>query len=712
MSKPISPKPVTTIDGDGLPAYVSNGVIGLRVRAVPLERGIAVLNGLAGMHPHAFVESSPYAPYPFGADVRVNGTWLSDVPHCVEYGDQRYDFETGELHTTFRAHARDVTAEFDVLTFCSRSQPSLALQEVAVTFDGACDVSLRAVLDPGNIPGSFADRWHEMPIDQGETIDGALRWETNGAMSSCGAAFSTELRGASDVDCERPAPGATGPLCMTRMFRARRGRTYRLRQISALVPSQLHRQPDLQAARLVALGSRLGFDHLRQENRDEWAQLWQGRVNLVGAPTRWQAMADAAFFYLRSSVHPSSHASTSIFGLAQWHDYHYYYGHVMWDIETFSIPPLLLTQPDAAKTMLAFRCRGLDAAKDNARMWGFQGVQYPWEASPSRGEEVAPGAGDAASFEHHVSMAVAHALASYVYATGNENFLRLDAWPALVGISEWIASRVTKSPRGYEIRRAMGIAEREEPSDNVAFVNMAATVALRDTLRCGRQLGYAPTGPWQEIADNLVVPIDKRRRVILDHDDFTPKEEKGATPAALAGLFPYGYEVDPEVERATIEYYLDIADDYIGSPMLSSLYGVWATRIGDRERAADLLEEGYAKFVNDRFMNTHEYRHDKFPDQPIAGPFFANLSGFLLGCMYGFPALSLDDGDPTAWGKREVVLPTGWEGIAIDRIWARRRPARLEASHGDGRATIEFLDERRTGSTTALTSRSACDSQP
>ena len=29
----------------------------------------------------------------------------------------------------------------------------------------------------------------------------------------------------------------------------------------------------------------------------------------------------------------ASPASTSMFGLATWHDYHYYYGHVMWDIK-------------------------------------------------------------------------------------------------------------------------------------------------------------------------------------------------------------------------------------------------------------------------------------------------------------------------------------------------------------------------------------------
>jgi trehalose/maltose hydrolase-like predicted phosphorylase len=91
-----------------------------------------------------------------------------------------------------------------------------------------------------------------------------------------------------------------------------------------------------------------GFDVIRAENRAAWDEIWKGRIKLVGAEPRWQALADAAFFYLNSSVHASSCASTSIFGLATWHDYHYYYGHVMWDIEAFAVPVLTFVQPQAA----------------------------------------------------------------------------------------------------------------------------------------------------------------------------------------------------------------------------------------------------------------------------------------------------------------------------------------------------------------------------
>jgi len=44
---------------------------------------------------------------------------------------------------------------------------------------------------------------------------------------------------------------------------------------------------------------------------------------------------------------------------------------------------------------------------------------------------------------------------------------------------------------------------------------------------------------------------------------------------------------------------LRLADNYVGAPMLSALLGVYAARLGERERALELFERGYADFVID-----------------------------------------------------------------------------------------------------------------
>lgn len=96
-----------------------------------------------------------------------------------------------------------------------------------------------------------------------------------------------------------------------------------------------------------------------------------------------------------------------------------------------------------------------------------------------------------------------------------------------------------------------------------------------------------------------------------------------------------------------------------------------------------LLEDGYAKFVTGRFLQTLEYRPDRFPEQPMAGPFFANMGGLLLSLLLlGFPILRIDAGDLGGWVQGEIVLPKGWEAIEVDRLWVRGRPTRLRARHG------------------------------
>ncbi|MBX4159174.1 hypothetical protein K4A07_18805, partial [Lactiplantibacillus plantarum] len=110
----------------------------------------------------------------------------------------------------------------------------------------------------------------------------------------------------------------------------RSDRSVRLRQIVAAVPSIVHDRPDEEAVRRVARAKATGFDELRARNRAEWAELWRGRIVVEGASPAHQALIDAAFYYLNCSTHAASPSATSIFGLATWHDYHYYYGHVMW----------------------------------------------------------------------------------------------------------------------------------------------------------------------------------------------------------------------------------------------------------------------------------------------------------------------------------------------------------------------------------------------
>ena len=679
----ISPPPLRAVRPEYLPAYLSNGLLGARVGPIPFVEGLVIISGLTGLDPVDRVESFARGPYPFGGDVSINGRFLSRLPQHRRFVEQTYDFSCGELRSRFSFSVDGITAICEVLTFCSRSMPTLVAQEVRVTVNAECELGLVATLAVDGVPGRMLQRDVPPEGEDEPHCDGALLWETHGALSRCGAAYVTSFEGAEDVKRERVQHDSLASPSTTYKIKAQPGGRYAVRHITSLVCSSFHQEPDRQAIRLLNLGALRGFKRLREENRALWSELWCARPVIVGASARWQGLADAAFYYMHSSAHRSSLFSTAMFGLAYWPNYHYYRGHVMWDVETFAFPSIMIGAPETARAMLNFRLQRLPAAHLNAALHGRGGIQFPWESGTAHGDEVTPPHGQILGVEEHVNYSVALAFAGFYHATCDDQYLRQEAWPVLRGVAEWISTRVTETQRGFEIKDSLGLAEgRPAPVDNDAYVNMVAVRTLREAAEAANRLGY-PYPQWTELADRLLIPRNTSG-VIVNHDHFTAKEggEAGSAPEALAGFFPAGYRTDSESMRKTIEFYLGRAEGYVGQPMMSAPLGVFAAWIGDRALAARLFEEGYGAFINDPYRETNETSNVKMPDKPRSAPLFANLGGFLSSLYFGLPRLRSSSDDLESWSEAPAVMPEGWEGIEVERIWLRGQPYSLEAAHG------------------------------
>src|SRR4030095_574211 len=250
MEGPISPPPVAGSAGNELPAYVSNGVVGLKVRDNPLTPGMALLSGFSGAHPERKMEAAAFAPYPVAGDIRFDGVWMSDRPQWVRIVDQVYDFSTAELTTRLNFKVGGRQANIVVMLFCSREQPTVVCQEIVVDVDTASDVRIRARIDLSGIEGLALRYNRDTPGEAKPCCDGSLLWESAGAISTCGLAYVTEFVGDDRYPLRPPLDGEG--LRSDDALRARRGRQYKLRQLVSLVPSALHNQPDYQAARLIA----------------------------------------------------------------------------------------------------------------------------------------------------------------------------------------------------------------------------------------------------------------------------------------------------------------------------------------------------------------------------------------------------------------------------------------------------------------------------
>lgn len=683
MSAILSPPAVREYRPDFLPAYLSNGLLGLRAGRIPLIDGLCMVNGLVERDPVEDGEGFARAPYPLWGDVQVNGHALSLLPQAAHLGHQSYEFACGELRTRFSFRPDRVQAGVDLLTFCSRSLPTLVLQEMRVQVDQDCDLVLSGGVNPAGISGAWLSRRTQTPGSDTPVVDGLMEWETAGAFSSCGAAYTTSIEGPGTIRRSVDDLDERAPLRTSYAVRARPGATYVLRQITSVIASTLHSEPDRMAARMAYLGTARGFEKLRSDNAARWREIWRARPVLRGADVRWQGIMDASFFYLHTSAHASSPFTTSMFGLAYWPNYHYYRGHVMWDLEGFGLPPFFLSDPGIARAMLDYRVQRLAAARRNATMNGYRGMQFPWAASPVHGEEVIRLSKARVIFEQHVNMVVALAFARYCHASGDDQYLREHAWAVLKGVAEWITSRGVETERGFEMREALGIAEQEGPVNNHAYTNMAAAVVLREAARAGRQLGLSVPESWERLADAFYLPVDPASGVLLNHDGYVFKEDDvaSATPEALAGLFPFEYDPGREREQATLRFYLDHVGAYVGYPMLSAPLGAWAARLGDRDLSSQLFERGYADFIDEPWRVANEFSL-RMRDQVRAGPLVANMGGFLTSCLYGLTGLVLGPGEPDTWARRPAFMPSLWDAIEVERVWARGRPMRMVAEHG------------------------------
>jgi hypothetical protein len=96
---------------------------------------------MAGVHPEVHVDGAPHVPYPLAGDICLGQLGLLDLQHRAQFVEQRYNFACGELTSRFVFHGDGVEARVEVLTFCSRSQPTLVLQETRVEVSEPCELA-------------------------------------------------------------------------------------------------------------------------------------------------------------------------------------------------------------------------------------------------------------------------------------------------------------------------------------------------------------------------------------------------------------------------------------------------------------------------------------------------------------------------------------------------------------------------------------------
>jgi trehalose/maltose hydrolase-like predicted phosphorylase len=658
-----------------VPAYLANGVIGLRLPANPLDSGWATVSGFCTLDPATGVEQNAFAPWPLGLSLTVDADAI--VVDELAVTQWSYDLSCSELTAVAQGRGLRLTS----LAFASRSLPTVVCQAVTVQVDRPGRVTLELSLDAGGNDGR--PLWQSDGPQARGRVDGALQWTVDGEHGTLGAAIACEADRLPESHQRQVAALANGRGFAVRFtWEAQPNRPVIFHRIAAMLSDLTHAQPHLQAVRLAYLAADRGFDSLRAENREAWAALWRSRIIIDADDPQWQRLADACFSYLHSSIHPLSPCSTGLFGLGTWPGYHCFRGHIFWDIETFAYPPVLLTAPDSAMAMLDYRWRHVEAARRNAAMHGRRGLQFPWESGQRSGEEATPTTYPQIIHEQHVTLDVAMAFAQMAHCSADGAFVRDRAWPVLHGVAEWIVSRGKWTGRGFEIHRTMGICE-DRASDNNAFVNMAACCVLDEAIALADRLKQPPPAAWRAVREAMVVPRDAATGIIARRDDDAGEP----CTETLAAFYPYTFDTDRATYEATVKYYLQRGDTGAHMPMLPPLLPIHAARLGDADLTLDLLRRGCAEYVIEPFAMMDEFGWSRTQTKPKVGPYLAHAGAYLMNLLIGLPGLRPSADAPESWPTHPVTLPRGWSSIHAT-VPLRGSHYRLTAREGGLVATV------------------------
>jgi trehalose/maltose hydrolase-like predicted phosphorylase len=339
-----------------------------------------------------------------------------------------------------------------------------------------------------------------------------------------------------------------------------------------------------------------------------------------------------------------------------------YYGHMFWDSDTWMFPSLLVTHPDLARSMVAFRARTLPAAQTRARAHGFRGAMYPWEAD-ERGVETTPHfAAQNASSEIHVNGDVAYAQWQYYVATGDSTWLAHEGFPVLRSVADFWVSRASRDSAGrYHIRNVVSVAEGLVGVSDDAYTNAVARLSLQFATVAAARLGVRADPRWRQVAGRLHMPIDPVTGSWRTYEG-APDSTLGWVTPLLA--FPLGVPIGDSAKRRHLEQVVDrLGPESQGAMMGITLLSVGAAELGDRRLVDTLLPYSYRNHLKGPFLIPSETPTNN------AFAFLTGAGGFLQQILFGYTGLRL--GEKGLEPAFRPVLPSGVRRLMIRNLHVR-----------------------------------------
>jgi protein-glucosylgalactosylhydroxylysine glucosidase len=661
--------------------FIGNGRIGVVIP--PLGLG-ATPSIAAGLYEHGPSDVPRIAALPAWNAVAVadGDHWIQPDRDSVGSYRQTLDMATATATTAYEWIAGDRRIGVRVEMLVSRAEPRVAAIRVELTPRQDGPLRARFALagwpPPKRLPLDTLKRitwWWTGPDEL--WYPGHVVVTSRSALATRGLARlsvtgrpegrtitvgeSAEVRWPADLPGARARTRARGDSAVVEIaFDAAAGQTYRFTQLTAFASTAeagLAGSPLAAAGRRLRQASTAGYDGVVAANAGAWARRWATDIQVDGDP-ELQRVSRTMLFYLLCSADSGTAVGIPPMGLSSAG----YYGHMFWDSDTWMFPSLLVTHPDVAHSMVAFRARTLPPAQARARAHGFRGAMYPWEAD-DRGVETTPHfAAQNASSEIHVTGDVAYAQWQYYLATGDSAWLAREGFPVLRSVADFWVSRASRDSAGrYHIRHVVSVAEGLQGVNDDAYTNAIARLSLQFATAAAARLGARGDPRWKQVANRLHMPIDSTTGSWRTYEG-APDSTLGWVTPLLA--FPLGVPIGDAAKRTHLDQVVGkLGDESQGAMMGITLLSVGAAELGDRGLIDTLLPYSYRNHLKGPFLVPSETPTNN------AFAFLTGAGGFLQQILFGYTGLRLgENGLAPAF---RPVLPSRVRRLTIRNLHVR-----------------------------------------
>jgi trehalose/maltose hydrolase-like predicted phosphorylase len=472
--------------------------------------------------------------------------------------------KTGLLTRTLRV--RDESGNETLIEsrrFSSMANPHLVALEYSVKpLNYSGKVNIKTGLN-GDIINEGVERYkslnqqHLKPVDQGSNGNRqfVVVSTTQSEIRIAEAADYSFYKQGQPAECNLTHETAPSAVFGTASFTVNIGETITLFKKVAIYTSKSDdSETPLESANSLLDNTSEGFDSLLQSSAEAWEKIWK-KIDLQVEGDRFsQKLLRLHLYHLMVSMSPhnsSIDASITARGLHG----EAYRGHIFWD-ELFILPLYDINLPEVAKSMLMYRYRRLQKAKEYAKEYGFSGAMYPWQSGSDGREETQVihlnplnGQWDAdhSSLQRHVSLAVAFNIWQYYQITQDQYFMKSFGTEMFLEICRFWASKChwNKDRQRYDLTKVMGPDEFHEQypdSDegglnNNAYTNLMVIWAFNkanEILKSSGENGYDEFSKigfekeeldhWKDISKKLFLEINEQGIIAQYEGYFDLKE--------------------------------------------------------------------------------------------------------------------------------------------------------------------------------------------